>query len=254
MSLLTKKLYLNNPFLTECEAVITQLSAQGVVTDQTVAYPEGGGQEGDFGYLELLNHDRGFLNIPFSAAKKGLGRTIYLDDFPIIQVENPIYHPIDPDKLETLKIGDKIKIKIDIQRRAKLTLAHSGLHLVLMSIEKKRPLISQSIKGCHITPEYGRIDFYTDKNFNSEELEEITQDVQRVIDRDEIISVYHHPQENEAWYWKCLDYTIPCGGTHLPSAKYLNKISLKRKNLGKNMERITVYFVDPILPIEKYNK
>jgi alanyl-tRNA synthetase len=117
-----------------------------------------------------------------------------------------------------------------------------------MGIEKNRPGISQFIKGCHITPEYARIDFYTENKFCEEEVNGVSDDVNDLICRDAVITVYPHSEENEAWYWKCQDYVIPCGGTHLPSAKYINKVALKRKNLGKNMERITVNFIDSFFP------
>lgn len=254
MLLKTKKLYYNDPFLSKCKAIVLAVSEKGIVTDRTIAFPEGGGQEGDKGVLRFSDHNSLSSSVQILDTQKGLGRVIYFDDFPTIQVDTPIYHVVAKECLNNFRVDMKLIIEIDITRRAKLTINHSGLHLVLMGIEKFRPGISRAIKGCHITPEYARIDFFTSDKFCVDELQKINQHINELIEQDEVISVFPHSKEPEAWYWKCQNQIIPCGGTHLLSTKYIGRVNLRRKNLGKNMERINVDFLSPQLFLEAYRE
>ena len=257
MTINTDKLYYNDMFLSECEAVVVDLNEkgviQGIVFDRTVAFPEGGGQEGDKGIIVIGDSDSNKLEIPFNDTQKGYGRELNLDDFPNIEVEAPVYHLIDKDNLKHFEIGMKIHIMIDIERRAKITVNHTGIHLVLMAIEKMRPGISKSIRGAHIGTDDARLDFSVSERFSSAQLEEATQFVNEIVDSDETIQIFHHPDEPEAWYWKCLDEIYPCGGTHLPSSKFVGHTSLKRKNIGKNLDRIIATFPDAEIPLELYH-
>jgi alanyl-tRNA synthetase len=245
----TTKLFYTDSFLTSCEATIIAVNDKGVVTDQTVAFPEGGGQEGDHGFFVFSN-----LKIPFVDTQKGIGRTIFLNDFPTIQVDNPIYHVIDSAQVQSFSIDDRVAIEIDVQRRMQLTIAHTGLHLILMALERLRPDIASAIKGCHITPDYARMDFSVNEKFNEEELLKVKHIADQLITKDLPISVFAHSQEPEAWFWQCEDRILPCGGTHLPSTGYVGSVILKRKNLGKNLERIIASFPNATLPNHLYHQ
>lgn len=102
----TVKLYYEDFFLTKCEATVIDKSPKGVVCDRTVAFAEGGGQEGDTGVLTVYKNGKQ-MDIPFTDTQKGYGRVLYLDDFPVIQVETPIYHVVDESN--TLKSATKFR-------------------------------------------------------------------------------------------------------------------------------------------------
>jgi len=244
----TKKLFYQDPFLSECEAIITDVKNNGIICNQTIAFPESGGQEGDTGSLIVEGHD-----VPFIDTQKGVGRIIYLDDFPTISVDNLICHVISEEHLKHFKVGMTIKIKINIDRRIKLTINHSGIHLVLMAIEKLYPEMSNNIKGAHIKYEHARLDFVKKRTFSQSDLEFIKNFVDDIIKRDESIMVYPHPKEPEALYWKCQDKIYPCGGTHITSASYIGPIKVKRKGMGKKLERVIASFPDGNLPLETYH-
>lgn len=249
----TAKLYYKDLFLSECDAVVVDVSEKGIVSDRTVAFPEGGGQEGDKGTIIIGDTEGETISVSFIDAQKGLGRVLSLNDFPTIQVDAPVYHVVDAGNIKYFKNGMKIHIKIDIERRAKITVNHTGIHLALMGIERLRPGISKFIRGAHIGDDDARLDFYVNERFSSSELEEVMRFANEVIDRDEPIQIYHHPEEPEAWYWKCMNAIYPCGGTHLPSSRYVGHIILKRKNLGKNLDRITATYPNAKLPLDLYH-
>lgn len=181
-----------HPFRTG--AIIVDISEKGIVTDQTVAFAEAGGQDGDQGIISLAEEK---LEIPFIKTKKGIGRLLLIKDFPVIHVETAVYHEVAPEFLNQFKIGMKIQIEIDTERRA------------------------------HITASSARLDFKTPHKFCQDDLGFMEQFLEDFIKNDEPIRVYHHQIEKEAWYWKCRDAIYPCGGTHLPSCGYLGSFKVK---------------------------
>lgn len=236
----TEKLYYEDYFLKECEATVIAVGKQGVVCDQTVAFPEGGGQEGDRGFLIINENEK----IAFTDTQKGVGDVFLEQDFPTINVNTPIYHCVAEEALEKFEVGMKIKVCIDIERRARLTVSHTAIHLVLMAIEKIRGEkdIIRYVKGAAIKEEDARLDFFFREKLNDEQLDKINEYVNQIIADDCKIELYPHAKQKEAVYWKCLDYICACGGTHLPSTKYVGAVSVIKKSKGKNLQRITVKF------------
>lgn len=245
----TKKIYYQDPFLTSCEAEVLEVSKNGVLCNQTVAFPEGGGQKGDSGFMLVKNSKQ----VAFYDTQKGKGRLLKITDFPTIEVDTPVYHKVNQEDLPKLNIGDKVLIKIDVERRARLTLSHSGAHLLMMGIEEIYPDLTKNVKGVSITTEYARLDFFKENKFTPEDLQKIKFNVNKIIVENLKIEVFPHQDEPEAFYWKCQGKTYACGGTHLTSTKYLGEVVLKRKNIGKRLERIIVKFPQAELPLELYS-
>lgn len=123
-----------------------------------------------------------------------------------------------------------------------------------MGIEKLYPNLSKQIKGAEIRENQARLDFFKKERFTSEELETISSYVNRLVNEDKKIDVFVHPDEPEAWYWRCEDFTIPCGGTHLPSTGYTGNIVVRRKTKGVNYERIIAQFPNANLPLDLYHE
>lgn len=232
---ITNKYYYIEQYASKIEATILDIVANKIVLDRTIAFAEGGGQEGDRGIFIVNDKE-----IPFFDTQKGVGRVLYIENFPTIQVDTPIYHFIHEDSLKHFNIGQKVIIKIDTLRRAKLSISHSGIHLVLMCLEKIYPEYEKRIYGASIKEDGARLDFRTTEKFKPEDMQKIENDVNAMIAQQFPIKVFQHPDEKEAWYWQCREYICACGGTHIDNTKYIGKVKVKRKNLGKNGQR--VYF------------
>ena len=130
---MTQKIYYQDPFLIKCKAKIVEIRDNAVILDKTIAFPEGGGQEGDRGVFVLKDGSK----IEFIDTQKSLGRSIYLDNFPVIQVDTNVLHYLkNEEDIERLKVEMEIEIKIDLQRRAILSAYHTATHLMLMAIEQ----------------------------------------------------------------------------------------------------------------------
>ena len=235
---ITKKLYYDDVFLSKCVASIIDIKDNAIITDQTVAFPEGGGQDGDTGVISKL--DSG-ISVVFSDTQKGLGKTLFLENFPTINVNCPVLH-ICQDDISDFKIGDKIQVEIDINKRAGVTIHHTGLHVLIMLLEKNRPDIYKSIKGCHISASSARVDFKIENKISPEEILQVTEELNGMVNRDIPVVISAHSDEPEARYWICDNVSYPCGGTHLPSLAYLGVPSIKRKSKSKGLQRITVEF------------
>jgi len=244
---MSEKIYYQEPYLKKTKAKITDIIDNKIVLDKTIAYAEGGGQEGDRGWL--ITKDK---KIPFYDTKKGVGRTVFLDNFPVINVDTPIYHFIDENDLKHFHIGDEITIEIDTVRRAKLSISHSAVHLVLMCVEKFFPGFENKIYGAKIKEDGARLDFRTEYKFTQEDIKNIQNCIEELIKKNAPISLYPHPKEPEARYWKCEDYVCPCGGTHIENTSLIGDVKVKRKNLGKTGQRISITVKDSNLFQEKF--
>lgn len=233
----TEKLYYENPFQTSCEAFLVKKVENGLIFNKTVAFPEGGGQIGDVGTL-IRCKDNSEIN--FHDTTKIGGRDLSLKNFPKIKVESQIMHHVDNNEILDFEIGEKFIIKLDSLKRAQIILHHSALHLVLMVLEEMFPGIDKKIIGARITDKYGRLDFAIDYKFAPEILSTAENICNKYIDNDIPTEIFTHPDEKEALYWRCNDYTVPCGGTHCKTTKDLKGIKLKRKSIGRSAERLIV--------------
>ena len=114
---MTEPLFWKNPYKKEFEATIIGVKKEGVVLDQTLFYPGGGGQASDRGIL------------------KNGALTFKVDN--VIKQENEIVHHIALDFQDQLKEGDIITGKIDWEYRYGLMKAHSSQHIFSAVILRK---------------------------------------------------------------------------------------------------------------------
>ena len=92
-------------------------------------------------------------------------------------------------------------VKINTERRGKLTISHSGIHLVLMGLEEIYPGIYKSIKGCCIKETGARLDFAVDYRFSVDDISRVQDYVGNMIAMAKKMFVFPHKEEKEAWYW-----------------------------------------------------
>lgn len=212
---MTKKLFCEDPYLFENTAVVTSVNGDDVTLDQTVAYAYSGGQESDYGTI-------GGYQI-LEARKDGKEIIYTLDN-------------------HDLNVGDEVAVKIDGERRYRLMRLHSCGDIVLQIMLKKHPDLERI--GAHVSEDKSRIDF--DMDFNISTLfDYIDEELERIIAEDYEIIKGFIDEENQVRYWKMTGYgPVNCGGTHIKKTGELEKIKLKRRNLGKNKERIEMMLVD----------
>jgi Ser-tRNA(Ala) deacylase AlaX len=210
---MTKKIFWEDPYLTQIETRIASVRGNDVTVDQTIFYAFSGGQEGDHGAIG---------NNPVVEARKE-GKEI-------------IYRLGDG---HGLKPGDQVTMAIDWERRYKLMRLHFAAEIILELVYQKLGAIKKV--GAHIAQDKARIDFEWEGNI-SKEFPLIQKEALGIIEgNQEIISAFSD-EEKEERYWEVRGFAqVPCGGTHLRRTGEIGAIELKRKNPGKGKERIEIY-------------
>jgi alanyl-tRNA synthetase len=237
----TRKLFYEDPLSFQHAAKVVKLGRDFVELDQTVAYPEGGGQDPDHGAFVLPD---GRI-IRFVHVRKMYGNRAPLPGFPDISVDGVIEHVIcaeDLPHLQTLQPGMDVVVRIDRLRRAQLSLSHTASHLLYLGIGAVRPDAIAETIGCHIAIDSARFDFWIADRFTPEEIEEIARLANAYIGRNSSVETYAHEAHVDARYWRCEGQVIPCGGTHIASTGPVQHIEVRRKSVGKGKERVSCSF------------
>ncbi|MGA2549869.1 MAG: alanyl-tRNA editing protein [Burkholderiaceae bacterium] len=138
----TCALFRSDAYLRSCEAQITEIGPEGIEFDQTVFYPLGGGQAGDRGRLRT----EAGVEIVLSDARKPKRENA---------TPNDVLHVPEPGQeanLTRLRVGERVVLEIDWDRRFRHMRFHTATHLLCA-------IVHELVDGCSITAEYARLDF-----------------------------------------------------------------------------------------------
>ena len=200
--------------------MVTAIDGNKIKLDQTIFFAFSGGQESDEGTI-------GGIKV-LEAIKQG-------DKENIIDIEYVL------EKEPEFKVGDTVTIKIDGDRRAKLRNLHSATHLLyyffIAGVGK------QKIIGSHIGAEKARIDFEFEKPIQ-ELLPEIEAATNAFLAQNHPILRTPDEKSPDLWWWQCVEWKMPCGGTHPRTTGEIGALTLKRKNIGKGKERIEIFLAN----------
>lgn len=130
---MTKPLFTQDAYLRDAQATVFAVTDEGgIVLDQSIFYPTGGGQPGDSGTLS------------WEAGKIDIATTVKGEGGAIILV------PAEPSPLPA--VGATVTQSLDWERRHRLMRVHTALHLLSVVI----PL---PVTGGSISADRGRLDF-----------------------------------------------------------------------------------------------
>jgi Ser-tRNA(Ala) deacylase AlaX len=209
---MTRKVFWEDPYLTEMEATVTGVKGNDITVDRTIIYAQSGGQESDHGFI---NNQR-----VIQARKEGKEIIYSLEDS------------------HGLRAGDRVKMAIDWERRYRLMRLHFAAEVIL-------ELVYQNLKGiekigAHIAQDKARIDFKWDENI-SRIFPTLEKEALKIVEANQEIESAFSDEEAEKRTWKVEGFSqIPCGGTHLKRTGEIGRIALKRDNIGKGKERIEI--------------
>jgi misacylated tRNA(Ala) deacylase len=132
----TTLLFRDNAYLQSCEARVLDVTPDGgVIVDQTVFYPQGGGQPGDLGEIEV----EGGPAVPVVNTMYGADR---------LQVA----HRVDPSAATRLQTGQAVRLILDWDKRHRRMRTHTALHLLSV-------VLPYPVTGGSIGDGEGRLDF-----------------------------------------------------------------------------------------------
>ncbi|WP_111429546.1 alanyl-tRNA editing protein [Rhodobacteraceae bacterium DSL-40] len=132
---MTEFLFRDDPYATECAAVVTAVAEGGVELDRTIFYATSGGQEGDTGVLVTASGEE--LHVT-GAIHPGRDRL-------------RILHLV-ADNAPLPAIGEAVTLRLDWGRRYRMMRMHTALHLLSV-------VLPYGVTGGAITAEKGRLDF-----------------------------------------------------------------------------------------------
>lgn len=224
--------YLKDSYKKELETKVKKVNGREIILDETIFYPESGGQAFDTGKI--------FMNG---------------EEFNVIEVnkrEGKVVHIIDK---EGLKNEDKVKIIVDWERRYKLMRSHTAIHIFCAIVNKETGAL---ITGNSITTDKIRIDLNLE-TFNREIAEEYVEKANNAISRNLDVDIYEITREEleenssmiklakglpdfikEVRIVKIGDVDEqPDGGTHVKNTNEVGKLELiKCDNRGKDNRRV----------------
>ncbi len=212
----TRKLFWEDPYLTELETCVTNVSGNDITVEQTIFYALAGGQESDEGTIG--NHR------VLQACKDGKAIVYTLESG------------------HGLQAGDPVRMTIDWGRRYRLMRLHFAAEIVLELAFQNLESITKI--GAHIAQDKARIDFEWGENISTA-LPSLQDKALAIIQADHPIVSAFSDEAREIRYWEISGFArVPCGGTHLKRTGEIGQIALKRKNVGKGKERIEIYLAE----------
>ena len=158
----------SDSYLKECKSKVMEVNDHGVVLDQTIFYPGGGGQPSDNGKLILENNE--YL-------VKGVKR-----------IDGQIVHLIEGAKPG---INSEVDSIIDWDKRYKLMRTHTALHILCGVIWRD---YSASVTGGDMKPLAGRMDFELEE-MSADFSKEVEEKINIEVSEKRNIKVYQLPRE-----------------------------------------------------------
>lgn len=208
---MVEKLFRKDSYSSSCEARVTSSKDGEITLDKTVFFAFSGGQQSDSGTIG------GFKVLEARAE----GQEIY---YKLEEAAAP-------------KEGEKVQVQIDMGKRKKIMRLHSAAHLVYGVFSKQYE--SRKLIGSNVTEDKARIDFEHDSPI-SDLLAPVEEEANKLIGENHPAKTYPDENNSDRWWWECMEFRYPCGGTHVKFLGEIGKIKLKRKNIGSGKERIEI--------------
>ncbi len=232
---MTQALFRNDAYKKTCETKVTEVNDGGIVLEQTVFYPQGGGQPGDSGLLQLAN-----------------GETIRITDTRHSEGDK-ILHMTEPHRPLPVP-GDKVSVELDWDRRYAHMRMHTCLHLL-------GAVLRYGVTGGAITADKSRLDFDMQDTVDKEL---VTQKVNALIKADHPVET-RWITEDELDQQPELIRTMavkpprgvarirlleipgvdlqPCGGTHVARTGEIGPVRIKKvEKKGAHNRRVHIVF------------
>lgn len=174
--------------------------------EDSIFYPQGGGQKGDRGYLVLDNQKYNIVN---SIKDEGYNSILIMDC-----------------EVDRKYIGADVNCYLDWDFRYKQMRLHTALHLYHALIEEmiddklENPLLSTIEDGYAVNK-------YDENAFDINILEKVTEKFKELVKTGAPVATYSDQDKENYRYWKCMDYVIPCGGVHVDNLHEIGDVDIE---------------------------
>jgi misacylated tRNA(Ala) deacylase len=235
---ITDELFRRDGYLKECNAVVVAAHDGVIVTDQTVFYPEGGGQPGDTG--SIMHAD---------------GREFVVTDTQKDAETGEQQHRVATD-FDLPAVGETVTLKLDWERRYRLMRMHSCMHMLCAAIPAP-------VTGGSIQDGRGRLDFDLPDPVDKEEVTDrlnalVVQDssmqmrwisAEELAHKPELVRTMSVKPPTGSGQVRIVEFEgidlQPCGGTHVASTGEIGRIRVRKiEKKGRQNRRVIVVFDD----------
>ena len=235
---ITDELFRRDGYLKECRAVVVAVHDGVIVTDQTVFYPEGGGQPGDTG--SIMDAD---------------GREFVVTDTQKDAETGEQQHRVATD-VDLPAVGETVTLKLDWERRYRLMRMHSCMHMLCAAIPAP-------VTGGSIQDGRGRLDFDLPDPVDKEEVTDrlnalVAQDssmqmrwisAEELSHKPELVRTMSVKPPTGSGQVRIVEFEgidlQPCGGTHVASTGEIGRIRVRKiEKKGRQNRRVIVVFDD----------
>lgn len=241
---MTTELFREDAYLRNCRARVTAVNDRGgIILDQTVFYPTGGGQPGDSGTLKLADGSEIVI------------ATTLKDS----ETDGIIHVPAEDQQLPA--VGAAIEAEIDWSRRYRHMRMHTALHLLCA-------VVPCGVTGGQIGVDKSRLDFdIGDMVLNKEE---ITDALNRLVEEDHVVDTYwitEQELDDNPELVRTMSVQPPrgagrvrlmkvgngidlqpCGGTHIKRTGEIGPLRVSKiENKGKRNRRVNIVFAGEAL-------
>lgn len=236
--IITDELFRRDGYLKECRAVVVAVHDGVIVTDQTVFYPEGGGQPGDTG--SIMDAD---------------GREFVVTDTQKDAETGEQQHRVATD-VDLPAVGETVTLKLDWERRYRLMRMHSCMHMLCAAIPAP-------VTGGSIQDGRGRLDFDLPDPVDKEEVTVrlnalVAQDssmqmqwisAEELSRKPELVRTMSVKPPTGSGQVRIVEFEgidlQPCGGTHVASTGEIGRIRVRKiEKKGRQNRRVIVVFDD----------
>lgn len=235
---MTEELFREDAYLKTCDAKVVKINdLGGIIVDQTVFYPTGGGQPGDSGVLMFGGNE---ITIATAVYDRETGEIVH----------------VPAEGQDVPAAGDDVSLTLDWDKRYLHMRMHTGLHLLCAAVPC-------GVTGGQIGAIKSRLDFdIGDMTLDKEEITEKLNTFQQGnhdiasswITDDEMdanpelvrtMSVKPPRKGGRVRLMKVGDAVDlqPCGGTHVKNTSEIGKLRVSKiENKGKRNRRVNIVF------------
>ena len=233
---MTSLIYLENQELYTSEAKFIEFKqtekGQAIILEQTIFYPQGGGQPADTGKISSEN-------------------AVFIVEDVRMDADGTVYHFGQFESGE-LTENETVKLEIDKDKRILNTKLHSAGHLIHTALEKLEKTDLVPGKGCSFpdqafvqyegTIEEDLQDFKSklEKTINELVEEDLKMEIENLTQEQAEEKGYKAPPGKSV---RILGFEgfekIGCGGTHVKSSKEISQVTIKKLSCKKGKTTIS---------------
>jgi Ser-tRNA(Ala) deacylase AlaX len=242
----TNLLYLDDSYLFASHGVVQVLGrdARGafVILDQSIFYPQGGGQPCDKGYLVA-----GGIQVPVT----------------FVGFQNgDVMHYVPDAYWQAIAPGQSFDLRVDAAHRLKDARLHTGGHLLSHVLETIQPSLTP-IKGYHFH-DGSYVEFINSDSIDvTRLLDQANTAIHNAISGHKLVSASYSnfdiirkirphlapfiPQDKPSRIVEIGDYLpLPCGGTHVRSLDELGLLRVTKAKRAKENIRVSYEVIGPL--------